>query len=78
MQLSAYLEDPSLPVKETCQLAVNSLKHRCQQQEDEQQKDRKSCFNTVDPSKPFDGCSGADVPRLFNLLIDPKEPLWTR
>lgn len=76
--LSGYLEDPSLPVKETCQLAVHSLKQKCQQREDEQQKERKSCFNTVDPSQPFEGCSAADVPRLFNLLIDPKEPLWTR
>ncbi|XP_026193044.1 deoxyhypusine hydroxylase [Cyclospora cayetanensis] len=90
--LSAYLEDASHPVKQTCELAVRSLKYKQQQRQQRSTQNNEtedgvvatspekltSSFNTVDPSAPFEGCTAADVSRLFAMLMDSQEPLWTR
>ncbi|KAL8446182.1 hypothetical protein Emed_005137 [Eimeria media] len=76
--LAGYLKDSSIPVQQTCEVAIDFLKHKRQQLEDGKQKDRKSAFNTVDPSEGYEGCTVADVPRMYAVLMDKTARLWER
>ncbi|KAL8431752.1 hypothetical protein ACSSS7_005078 [Eimeria intestinalis] len=76
--LAGYLKDTSVPVQQTCEVAIDFLKHKREQLENGKQKDRKSTFNTVDPSEGYEGCTVADVPRMYALLVDKSARLWER
>ncbi|KAL8453566.1 hypothetical protein Emag_001785 [Eimeria magna] len=76
--LAGYLKDTSIPVQQTCEVAIDFLKHKREQLENGKQKDRKSAFNTVDPSEGYEGCTIADVPRMYALLLDKSARLWER
>ncbi|KAL8426665.1 hypothetical protein Efla_005922 [Eimeria flavescens] len=76
--LAAYLKDSSVPVQQTCEVAIDFLKHKKTQLENGKQRGRKSCFNTVDPSEGYEGCTAADTPRLLDMLMDKDLRLWER
>ncbi|KAL8269751.1 hypothetical protein Esti_006314 [Eimeria stiedai] len=76
--LAGYLKDTSVPVQQTCELAIDFLKHKREQLENGKQKDRKSAFNTVDPLEGYEGCTVADVPRMYAVLGDKSARLWQR
>jgi len=76
--ISQFLNDSSAPVRETCLLAIHSLRTTVQQEDDGQLNSESRAFNTVDPIHGRNGCCDDDVESLSNELLDITLELWKR
>jgi deoxyhypusine monooxygenase len=70
--LEEFLNDPSIEVVETCQIALDKIKH------DQEAKDTKSdsIYTSIDPAPP--AFEDKSTPELKDILLNPELPLFKR
>eukprot|EP00013_Stygamoeba_regulata_P024489 CAMPEP_0177650110 /NCGR_PEP_ID=MMETSP0447-20121125/11754_1 /TAXON_ID=0 /ORGANISM="Stygamoeba regulata, Strain BSH-02190019" /LENGTH=354 /DNA_ID=CAMNT_0019152931 /DNA_START=29 /DNA_END=1093 /DNA_ORIENTATION=+ len=73
--LEKYAQDPVVEVAETCQVAIDLIRWRREQEAKEGEKLSANPYHSVDPAPP---CPEHDVPKLRALLLDTSKPLFKR
>lgn len=73
--LERFLSDPSIPVKETCQLALRSLREKTMSEN----VTAKSKFNTIDPIAQSEvSVASLSLEQLGDCLLDTSRELYER
>lgn len=70
-------DDPSLEVRETCELAIDRIKWQ-HSEKGTSEKLQTSLYSSIDPAPPLSLERDYDVPELQKLLNDSKKPLFER
>lgn len=74
--LRKYLKDPSIAVRQTCELAVGRIEWK-HSDASKTETLEKSAFTSIDPAPPLPS-NYSEVDKLKDLLTDQREPLFKR